>query len=154
MFRWSVSLAMLEFFQKARTGGREITTQDAVSPIEGIRMDDDLREKAVDIGRLVRHEESQEFLEVLKHQWQAVMLYDATRLVRGKGVATTLEMHVRKRRLFVRSEMDSTWLTTLDQCLDPHSDSSIIPTTNNRCIIQGLNPIIKVNSMQIHSLNT
>jgi hypothetical protein len=80
---------MLEFFQKAQTGGREITTQDAVSPIEGIRMDDDLREKAVDIGRLVRHEESQEFLEVLKHQRQAVMLYDATRLVRGKGVATT-----------------------------------------------------------------
>jgi len=123
VFRWSVSLAMLEFFQKARTGGQEITTQDAVSPIEGIRMDDDLREKAVDIGRLVRHEESQEFLEVLKHQWQAVMLYDATRLVRGKGVATTLEMHVRKRRLFVRPEMDSTWLTTLDQCLDPHSQS-------------------------------
>src|ERR1700683_2794359 len=79
-------------------------------------MDDDLREKAVDIRRLVRHEESQEFLEVLKHQRQAVMLYDATRLVRGKGVATTLEMHVRKRRLFV-PEMDSTWLTTLDQCL-------------------------------------
>ena len=59
-------------------------------------MADDLREKAVDIGRLVRHEESQEFLEVLKHQRQAVMLNDATRLVRGKGVATTLEMHVRK----------------------------------------------------------
>ena len=98
---------MLEFFQKARTGGREITTQDAVSPIEGIRMDDDLREKAVDIGRLVRHEESQEFLEVLKHHWQAVMLYDATRLVRGKGVATTLEMHVRKRRLFVRPDSRS-----------------------------------------------
>jgi hypothetical protein len=67
-------------FQKARTGDREITTQDAVSPIEGIQMDDNLREKTVDIGRLVRHEESQEFLEDLKHQRQSVMLYDATRL--------------------------------------------------------------------------
>ena len=35
------------------------------------------------------------------------MLYDATRLVRGKGVATTLEMHVRKRRLFVRPDSRS-----------------------------------------------
>ena len=50
--------------------------------------------------------------------------------------------------------MDSTWLTTLDQCLEPDSQkSSITPTTNNRCIIQGLNPRIKVNSTQIHSLN-
>ena len=90
VFRWSVSLAMLEFFQKAQTGGREIMTQDTVSPIEGIQMDDGLREKAVDIGQLVRHEELQEFLEGLKHHRKAFMLNaTAMRLMQGRGVATT-----------------------------------------------------------------
>jgi hypothetical protein len=44
----------------------------------------------VNIGRFVRHEESQEFLEGLKHHRKVFMLNaTATRLVQGKGVATT-----------------------------------------------------------------
>ena len=44
----------------------------------------------MNIGRFVRHEESQEFLEGLKHHRKVFMLNaTATRLVQGKGVATT-----------------------------------------------------------------
>jgi hypothetical protein len=44
----------------------------------------------VDIGRFVRHEKSQEFVEGLKHHRRVFML-NAARLVQGRGVATTLQ---------------------------------------------------------------
>ena len=63
-------------------------------------MTDNSREKAVNIGRLVRHEESQEFLEVLKHQRKAFMLNDAMMLVRGKGVATIIRQRFPPKNRF------------------------------------------------------
>ena len=53
VFWQSIGLEMLQFFQKAWTGGHKITTQDAITPIEGIRMADNAREKAVDIRWLI-----------------------------------------------------------------------------------------------------
>jgi hypothetical protein len=69
---------------------RIIQGPDTISPIEDIQIVDYTRQKAVNIGWFVRHEELREFLEGLKHHRKAFMLNaTAMRLVQGRGVATT-----------------------------------------------------------------